>query len=302
MTSERQVVQLVNTALEIEAQEAKEAGALGFTARSLVQATMPHSKPKEYYFTRKNGRLSFSMMANPEIGLPYGAVPRLLIAWFTSEVVRTKEREIVLGRSLSAFMRELGLIPSGGRWGSIPRLKDQMKRLFACTISCVYDKEPNRDGSDDDTPDLGIKNVTPIEEAYVWWDHRHPEDNSLFESKVILSEAFFNEIIKSPVPLDMRALKSLKGSPMALDIYSWLTYRMSYLHKSTVIPWEVLQMQFGAEYARTRDFKLNFKKHLKQVLTVYRDASALPDERGLLLYPSPTHIRSSLQTPIAVLK
>jgi hypothetical protein len=76
--AQQQMDRLVNASLEIEDQEAKEAGALGFTARSLVQATMPHSKPKEYYFTRKNGNFSFSMLANPEIGLPYGSIPRLL--------------------------------------------------------------------------------------------------------------------------------------------------------------------------------------------------------------------------------
>jgi hypothetical protein len=36
---------LITDALAIEAQDAKEAGALGYTARALVQATLPHSKP-----------------------------------------------------------------------------------------------------------------------------------------------------------------------------------------------------------------------------------------------------------------
>ena len=37
-------------------------------------------------------------------------------------------------------------------------------------------------------------------------------------------------------------------SPMALDLYSWLTYRMSYLERLTGIPWGALQLQFGADY------------------------------------------------------
>ena len=60
----------------------------------------------------------------------------------------------------------------------------------------------------------------------------------------------------------MLALKLLKRSPLALDIYFWLTYRMSYLQKDTLIPWEFLQMQFGAYYATDgrgpRDFKKKF--------------------------------------------
>ncbi len=37
------------------------------------------------------------------------------------------------------------------------------------------------------------------------------------------------------VPIDLRALNALKGSPLALDIYSWLTYRMSYLRKPCLL-------------------------------------------------------------------
>jgi len=36
-------------------------------------------------------------------------------------------------------MAELGLIPAGGRWGTIGRLRDQMKRLFSSPIAYTYD-------------------------------------------------------------------------------------------------------------------------------------------------------------------
>ena len=100
----------------------------------------------------------------------------------------------------------------------------------------------------------------------------------------------FNEIIDRPVPVDMRALKALKRSPMALDIYCWLTYRLSYLRKPTEIPWAVLQIQFGADYARTRGFKESFLHHLHAILTVYPEANVKGDKRGLLLKPSKPHV------------
>lgn len=46
---------LITDALAIEAQDAKEAGALGYMARALVQATLPHSKPDGNEFERRNG-------------------------------------------------------------------------------------------------------------------------------------------------------------------------------------------------------------------------------------------------------
>ena len=97
-----------------------------------------------------------------------------------------------------------------------------------------------------------------------------------------------------PVPIDLRALHALKRSPMALDIYSWLTYRMSYLKKQTEIPWEAFQTQFGAGSPETtqgqRDFKKNFLKHLRSVLVVYPEANVAEGSYGLLLKPSKSHV------------
>ena len=38
--------------------------------------------------------------------LHYGTLPRLLLAWVCTEAVRTQSRELVLGDSLSVFMRK----------------------------------------------------------------------------------------------------------------------------------------------------------------------------------------------------
>lgn len=276
---------LISEALAIEAEEAREAGALGYMARALVQATMPHSKIDSHEFKRRNGVFKLTILADSEVGLPYGSIPRLLVAWVTTEAVRRKEREIILGHTLSEFMANLDLIPTGGRWGSITRLREQMKKLFSASISCTYDNGQH----------WAIKNVQPVAKANLWWDPKSPHQAALFQSSITLGEEFFKEAVSYPVPIDMRALKVLKRSPMALDIYCWLTYRMSYLKKSSTIPWEVLQIQFGADYASTsqgiRDFKRAFLRELKRVKVVYPEAKLedLPSI-GLTLYPSKPHI------------
>ena len=136
--------QLIEESFAIEATEAKAAGQLGFMARALTLATMPHSKPEGNEFVRKNGAFTMTMLAPSSIGLPYGSIPRLLLAWITTEAVKTQNKELILGDSMSAFMRELGLVPTGGRWGSITRLKSQTRKLFGSAIHCDYiDKLPN---------------------------------------------------------------------------------------------------------------------------------------------------------------
>jgi hypothetical protein len=55
----------------------------------------------------------------------------LLRLWrLSTEAVRTQSPNLVLGESLSAFMRSLGLQPTGGKQGTIARLRKQMERLF----------------------------------------------------------------------------------------------------------------------------------------------------------------------------
>lgn len=133
------VERLINDALAIEGESALEAGALGFMARAMVQATLPHKKVDGNEFERKNGNFTLSLMAPSKIGLPYGSVPRLLLAWVTTEAVKTRTRELELGDSMAVFMGELGMSPTGGARGDITRLKNQTRRLFASTVSASYE-------------------------------------------------------------------------------------------------------------------------------------------------------------------
>jgi len=275
---------LVEQTLAIEARDAKEAGALGYMGRALVQATMPHKRVCGNEFIRKNGAFTLTMLAPSGVGLPYGTIPRLLMAWVTTEAVRNKQRELVLGHSLSDFMKQLDLVPTGGRWGSITRLRDQMTRLFAATISCIYENSKQNSGL----------NMQIAEEYHLWWEPKQPQQAALWESTLILNKRFFDEITSKPIPIDMDVLKALRRSPMALDIYCWMTYRMSYLRQQIEIPWFVLQTQFGSDYATdlqgVRNFKKAFLRALVKVQGIYKIANVSEGDIGLIMKPSKPHI------------
>lgn len=276
----------ISEAIALEDEEAREAGALGYMARVLVQATMPHSNPGGFVFERTNGKFSLAISGHPKIGLPYGTYPRLLLSWLVTEAVRTKTPELILGKSLSRFMSELGLISSGGRWGTISRLGDQMKRLFSASISCVYEDKSKSSG-------MGF-NIA--KEYNLWWDPKNPEQADFWQSTVTLGQDFFNEVVDRPVPIDLRAIKLLKTSSMALDLYCWLTYRLCYLKNQTEIPWGLLQNQFGADYANTKQGRYEFKRQLlnqlKKVSVIYEGAAkAHEGKHGLVLMPSDSHIK-----------
>ena len=286
---ERRVSALIQESFALQEQDAIEAGSLGFLGRLMVQATMPHRDPGDVRgWGRQNGSLSLTMqpgmISGPKgpvsLGLPYGSIPRLLLAWVTTEAVRTKTPSLVLGNTLSDFLRQLDLARQGGARGDITRLQTQMRRLFAASISCSYSDAGG-------WADAGFRIASRSE---LWWDPKRPEQTSLWESTVTLSHEFFEEITTRPVPVDMRALQALRRSPLALDMYSWLTWRMSTLRGPATVPWQALEAQFGSDYSEPRQFRRFLIRALAKVRVAYPQARVEPTEAGLRLHPSPTHV------------
>ncbi len=270
------------TGLLMEREAAQAADMLGYQARLLVQCSLPYRKPLLNEWTRRNGAVTLTLMAPSAIGLPYGAYPRLLLSWVTTEAVRTQRRQIDLHYSLTRFMAELG-IAKHANGEKIRRFQDQTRRLFASTIATQYHQPAGENGSSSDR--FHYEGFTLADRMVLWWN---PQQTT--EATVHLSEKFYELLTNHPVPVDLRALRTLKGSALALDIYSWLVHRLSYLKKLTTIPWELLQMQFGGEYADTKqgryEFKRKFQAQLAEVLRLYPEAKVTADNQGLTLRPS----------------
>ena len=285
----KQQKKLLDIAVEIIQNDPDE---IGFVCRSMVSASMPHSKPKGIVFKRNSNNFKISIVGNESAGgIPYGTYPRLILSWLASEIVKSKSREIVLGQSLSDFMKNLGLQVTGGKWGTISRFKDQLKKLFSAHISFSYEDKSS-----------GIWYHTAMniaEDAQIFWDPTKPEQIDLFKSKILVGESFYNEIANTPIPVDIRAINALKDSSLALDIYFWLTYRLSYLNSPVDLSFENLQMQFGVGYSDTSQSKYEFKRkfllQLKKVLTIYPQAKLKVKDKSILLFPSPTHVSKKIK-------
>ena len=184
--------------------------------------------------------------------------------WATQEAIRTGSRRLHLGSSLSEFMRELGLNPRNGRGprSDAVQLKDQMEKLFRATMSFEFTDGRVRRWTD--------MQVAPAGE--LWWDPKKPDEPFLWESWVELGDKFYEAIRDSPIPLDMRALRSLKDSALALDLYAWSTYktfRACKTGKPQALSWTQLEKQLGANYIDTKSFRRSAKRALNRVRLVY---------------------------------
>ena len=285
-TQADQVSQLV-TASEADAD-------LGFMVRLMALCSLPRTNPgnrKEY--KRVNGPYTLYMIAGGGNKLPYGNLPRLLLAWVCTEAVRTRSRELVLGKSLSKFMRTLGVYNSGGQPQT--RLRNQMKRLFGCTVSLIYEDEH------------GEQFVSSLiaERGEFWWNERKPDQPSLWNSKIELGEKFFNEIIRHPVPLNMNTLTALKRSTLGLDLYLWLVYRTFSLRAPLRLTWKQLYCQFGAHPAKARDnntvqaFRYKVLRELKKIKLAWPELNYATAKGVLILLPSIPAIAPSDQRHLA---
>lgn len=300
------VQEVIETHFAIEAEDARNAKSVGFMARALVIATMPYKDPKADVFKRENGDFRLRIVAGYEGGVPYGIYPRLLMSWVTTEAVRTQSPLIELGDSLSIFLRDvLDIQRGGGKRGSSTRVAEQMKRLFGSLITAQYtDNMQNRgfmlkniiiaDDLELYEEDIQLESEDEDTDKSTLWIPQEKGLAGTWKSKVRLSNGFFRECIDKPVPIDLRAYKALRGSPLAMDVYTWLTYRMSYTERRTrPIRWEALMGQFGSNYTTLRavlDFKKAFLHALKTVLVVYPLANVEVTDNGIILLPSPPHV------------
>jgi hypothetical protein len=255
------------------------------------QTGLPYRNPGDDVrrWERRNGQVGLQINAgeswNPDegrfvlLGLPYGPKPRLLLAYLNREAMLRQSPEIEVERSLTAFVKSLNLDPKGR---NITTIKDQLSRLSAASIRLGV----MRDGE-------GVTINTGIVSAFSLWFPKDDRQRVLWPSTVRLSADYFDSLTRHAVPLHDKALMGLSGSAMGLDVYCWLAQRLHRIEggKRVLVPWPVLQAQFGGHYGRVRDFRHVFSQTVRLVHSQYRAADIDLDGHGMTLRHSPPPVK-----------
>ena len=270
---------------EIEAATAymsDEDNAVGFLYSGWCQAALPHRRlPDAEGWQIQSERVTLvvepgmrpTTTGKPApVGVPYGSRARLILIYLQSEAIRTKSREIELGGSLRAWLYRLG-IPQGGK--SIAAVREQAERLSLCRLTFRVQSGNS----------MGLVNQSIVDTA-LFLDNQDDRQPSLFLEKAKLSEGFYAQLQKHPVPLEESAIRAVSNNSQALDIYAWLAYRLHSLSAPRSITWRALRPQFGASFGRLDNFRARFNENLRLALAVYPAARVDIDEKGLILHPS----------------
>jgi Plasmid encoded RepA protein len=260
---------------------AEEQSDISFLFSGWAQAALPHRRIADDAVWRvetehvtllvEPGRRPLPGGENLWVGVPYGSRARLIMLYLQSEALRTGSRDVELGRSLSDWLGRLG-IPVGGK--SYRDVREQASRISRCRLS-FHIQTGNR---------TGLINQNILDTA-MFMDDRGDQGN-LFVETATLSEHFFAQLKKHPVPIEESAISAINNNSMALDVYCWLAYRLHALQKPKSITWKALRVQFSPTVKQLFHFRAHFKDNLALALAVYPAARVEESDNGLTLFPS----------------
>lgn len=216
-----------------------------------------------------------------------------------TEAVRTRSRHIVLGSSFTDWMRRMGFRTiSYGPRGSATLIRQQLDRLLACEWMIRWDNQTAQGDQE-----FAVKEVK-LTNDYAGTNGR----KGGFSREILLTDGFFEHLREHAVPLDENAIRQLRDSATALDLYTWLAYRLPRIgsHRPATLSWAQVAVHFGNEGHNIRKFRQTIRDAWdRQVSAVYPEARAEFDTAAVRLYASPAPLErrpirlASVQTVVA---
>lgn len=248
---------------------------LSFYPAQFIYCALPYREPESTYWVRKNGShqltISAGALTNPdgsvESFVPSGKLARAALLYLTTEAKKTGSPRIEMATSYRGFLADLG-IPWNSQTAreAVRQLRAVLSMQVQFTIS-----EKRAEGE-----------VTIAEYDFrigrgreITFDENANINDR--ESVLLLADDFFDAVISGhAVPIVTGAWRELLNetkSPMALDIYLWLSSRLPVIRREKHISWKQLQAQFGSQAGDLRDFKKRFRPALAQALEMYPGAN-----------------------------
>lgn len=252
--------------------------------RMMLQTVIPRKTTDKREIVIRNGHWKIGIQAGLEEKLPSGSMPRLILIWTIAEAVRTQSRTIYLGSSLAEFMESLGITEqTGGRWGTITRVKTAARQLFKSRVTVELDG-PNS---------YALESIQFADRVRAYWTTAKHTQLDIEGHAVELHDLFYKHVIQNPFPLDFNTLKTLARSPLGIDLYVFLAYRMYNLKKPTAISWDQLHTQLGGTYENVKRFAQDARRELKKIQLAWPGLRYETPRGRLILLPSPLSVAAT---------
>jgi len=155
-------------------------------------------------------------------------------------------------------------------------VRDQAERISRCRLTFHLSG----------TGSSGLVNQNIVDQALFIEETSGEKQGRLNLETAKLSEGFFDQLRKHPVPLEEAAIKALSNNAPALDAYLWLAYRLHALKSDRLVTWAALKGQFGTGFVKLAQFKYKFQSTLQLATAVYPEAKIEVTPIGVIMKPS----------------
>jgi hypothetical protein len=268
---ERMVVEAAYQVLSDDAER------MGFTYSGFALTSLPHKPPETTTWRREGHNLTLVLQAGVDrqersLGLPYGSYARFILLFLQSEAIRTRSREIELGRSMKVWLGSMGLSIGGKTYRQV---NEQARRISGCTLTFYAD----RTGAQ-------IRSRGGFVKSEITMTNVVGDQPALWQDRVMLDEDFYRALSEHPVPVSETALRAIGPRSMVIDVYIWLAYRLHALKRDVEVGWPALYGQFGAGFKSIKRFKQHFADCVALAVAAYPEARVSISTRGMILQPS----------------
>lgn len=270
-----------------------------FLHSALCAMSLPTKRPKDETapIIREDGRYALAINPRPvlqdidgkkvmqSLGVPFGSYPRVALIYILSQAVQQRSRDVFLGKNFTDWMRRLGYQTiSYGPRGTASLMKQQVDRLLACEWQIRWE------GSEADDNAFAVRDVKLSSE----YAGSLAKDGA-FAREIRMSEVFYKHLVEHAVPLNEVAIRELKGTPTALDLYTYLAYRLPRVtsERGQAISWAQLAKHLG-NAADNKRFRQTVRQTMQLVSSVYPNANVDVSGRKVVLYPSPAPLEKKL--------
>lgn len=274
---------------------------IGYTHPIFIQCFMPvrHHTGNEQRWQVDNGRGSLVIRAGElvkpgAVGIfkrctvPAGSKARLLNAYITNYALKHRTRTIPLGESLRQGMHKIG-IQIGGKNGK--ELQRELENLASAHIVL---------GTWDTL--RAHQHQAQISDELSFWADSDDRQRTIWQSEMVLSDRYYEALRSRPMaPVYWPALIGLQHNPRAMDIHTYLVYRLrSPLTKPVTLLVDELHSLFGQDIDQPRMFWRRFKFSLEMAHKWYPTAmlELLPKNKGLVLRNSAALIPFKKSLPV----
>lgn len=268
---------------------------IGYTHPVFLQCFMPirHNAANKQRWQTDCGRASLVLRAGELIkpgsqntfkqcSVPAGPKARIINAYISDYALRHRTPVIPLGDSMRQAMERMNM-PIGGPNGK--ELKKELENFAAAEIMLGVWSE---DGS-------AHQEQSKVARRLSFWIDKDENQRTLWQPEMTLSNDYYQALSNRDrmAPIYWPALIGLQGNPRAMDIHSFLVYRLrGRLKRPVTLHARVLQAMFGQDVKQLKHFWSRFKSALGEAhkwyptahVEVLNDAIKLHDSPPLIPY------------------